>query len=251
LHVELGAKMVSFAGWEMPIQYPEGLLQSHLHTREKASIFDVSHMGQLRIKGKDRVEFVEYITVADVKNLPVNQATLSLITNENGGINDDTMVSNLGWCINMVVNAGCKDKDKAHIEKALEKFKQKKKDVTLEWVDSSLIAIQGPESEKILQRITPNVKLNNVRFLQSFETEVMGAKVFAQRSGYTGEDGFEISIPHKNVESIVRILLKNEDVKPCGLGARDTLRLEAGLCLYGNDLNESITPKTSMLTMDH
>jgi len=160
---------------------------------------------------------------------------------------DDTIVSNLGYCINMVVNAGCKDKDSVHIKAALDTFKKKKKDVTLEWIENnSLVAIQGPESEKILQKILP-VDLSKIPFLNSIEVDVLGAKIFAQRSGYTGEDGFEISIPHKQVEAIVRKLLTDKNLKPCGLGARDTLRLEAGLCLYGNDINETITPKQASL----
>jgi len=239
--------LVPFAGWEMPVQYPEGLVASHVHTRTKSSLFDVSHMGQLRIHGKDRVELIETITVADMKNCPVGMGLYSLITNPKGGIIDDTIVSNLGDCINMVVNAGCKDKDAAHIHSVFDSFKKNKKDVRLEWLTNSLIALQGPDSEKVLQRFVKD-DLSKLSFFYGKNLNIDGANCFAQRSGYTGEDGFEISIPSEKVESISRKLLAQPEVKPCGLGARDTLRLEAGLCLYGNDLDETITPKQASLT---
>jgi len=238
---------VPFAGWAMPVQYPDGILQSHLHTREKASLFDVSHMGQLKITGKDRVEFIEHLTPVDAKNLPVFRGCYSLITNSKGGIIDDTIIANAKDFLYVVVNAGCFDKDMVHIRAEEQKFKKKGKDVAVQvWADRSLLAIQGPLAEKALQKITQS-DLSKLTFFGGGFFSVKDAQCYIQRSGYTGEDGFEISVPSQAVEKIAQALLQDQDVKPCGLGARDSLRLEAGLCLYGHDLNDDITPKQANL----
>jgi len=247
LHTKLGGKMVPFAGWSMPVQYQEGILKSHLHTREKASLFDVSHMGQLQITGKDRVEFIEHLTVVDAKNLPEFRGSYSLITNSKGGIIDDTIIANAKDFLYVVVNAGCFDKDMVHIRAQEKNFQQKGKDVVVQtWADRSLLALQGPLAEKSLQKITQG-DLSKLTFFGGGFFSVKGSKCYIQRSGYTGEDGFEISIPSQATEQIAQTLLEDQDVKPCGLGARDSLRLEAGLCLYGHDLDEDTTPKQANL----
>lgn len=240
--------MVPFAGWDMPVQYPDGVLKSHLHTREAAGLFDVSHMGQLKVTGKDRAEFVEYVTVADVKNLAPFRGCYSLIPNEKGGLVDDTIVTNAGDFLYVVVNAGCFDKDMVHLQAQLSKFKAKGKDVDLQvWGNRSLVALQGPKAVDALQRHT-SFDLSTLKFFTGGFVKIQGVECYVQRSGYTGEDGFEISIPTPNVESITRSLLKEKEVAPIGLGARDSLRLEAGLSLYGHDLDETTTPKEANLT---
>jgi len=239
--------MVEFAGYEMPIQYLDGISKSHFHTRQKASLFDVSHMGQLKIVGSDRVKFVERITVADISAIPTGTGALSLITNERGGIIDDTIVTNFGDSVGMVVNGGCKDKDKAHFDAQLELFKEKGRDVNIVWSTNSLVALQGPLSVKVLQKLT-DFDVNSLHFFGCASFLVDGVICQVQRSGYTGEDGFEISIPYEQTQRVVVAILNQEDVLPAGLGSRDTLRLEAGLCLYGNDLDETITPKQASLT---
>jgi aminomethyltransferase len=247
LHVELGGKMVPFAGYDMPVQYPDGILASHLHTREKSSLFDVSHMGQLKLTGKDRVEFIERVTVADVKNLPIFTGMYSLIPNEQGGLIDDTIVTNAKDFLYVVVNAGCFDKDWKHLKEQEKVFKAKGKDVNLEvWANRSLIALQGPASEAALQSLT-KTDLSKLTFFKGGFVNISGAECYIQRSGYTGEDGFEISIPTPKVVEITKTLLNQPNVKPAGLGPRDSLRLEAGLCLYGNDLDETTTPKQANL----
>jgi aminomethyltransferase len=252
-HRELGGKMVPFAGWEMPLHYKEGIVQSHLWTREKASLFDVSHMGQLRVTGKDRVKFIERLVVADVAGLAQGHATLSLFTNENGGIIDDTIIANKGDHIAIVVNAGCFDKDFEHIKKQLDIFKTTEKgDAKVEALYSShsLLALQGPLSEEVLKRMVAKTdveKVEKMKFMTGLPLTVENVPVYVQRSGYTGEDGFEISIPNDKVEMVARKFLNHKEVLPAGLGPRDTLRLEAGLCLYGHELNEKITPKQAAL----
>uniref|UniRef100_A0A6B2L6Y1 Aminomethyltransferase n=1 Tax=Arcella intermedia TaxID=1963864 RepID=A0A6B2L6Y1_9EUKA len=239
--------MVPFAGWEMPVQYPDGILQSHLHTRQKSSLFDVSHMGQLKITGKDRDAFIERITVVDMKGLRPYRGCYSLMPNEQGGIIDDTIISNLDSFIYMVVNAGCYDKDMLHIRHQEKLFKESGKDVTVEnWEKRSLVALQGPTSEKALQNLTKG-DLTKLFFFHGGFFDILGSQCYVQRSGYTGEDGFEISIPTEKVEAIASALLEQPDVKPCGLGARDSLRLEAGLSLYGHELDDTTTPKQANL----
>jgi len=248
LHIELKGKMVDFAGWEMPVQYPEGILNSHLHTRQHSSLFDVSHMAQLRLTGKDRVKFLETLVVGDIEGLPENNARLSVFTNEKGGIIDDTVITNRGDHIYIVVNAGCAEKDIAHIKSHLAKFVAKGGDVKLEVLDRSLVALQGPESEKVLSRLV-KADLTKMPFMTCKELEVDGIKnVLESRCGYTGEDGFEISVDHGNAVKLSKKLLSFPEVKPAGLGPRDSLRLEAGLCLYGHDLEQDITPVEGSLT---
>jgi aminomethyltransferase len=247
LHVGLKAKMVPFAGWDMPVQYPEGVLASHLHTRSKAGLFDVSHMGQLKITGKDRNEFIEWITVVDTQLLKPFHGAYSLIPNESGGLIDDTIVTNAGDFLYVVVNAGCYDKDMIHIRAREKEFRAKGKDVQVQdWENRSLLALQGPAAESILQKHTEG-DLSKLTFFTGGFFKVDGALSYIQRSGYTGEDGFEVSIPTPSVVSIAKGLLAHPEVMAVGLGARDSLRLEAGLSLYGHELDEETTPKEANL----
>ncbi|CAO3579786.1 unnamed protein product [Absidia cylindrospora] len=248
-HVKHGGKMVPFAGYAMPVVYKNlGALASHLHTREKASIFDVSHMLQSRVVGKDRQKFFETLCVADLHNMPVGQGTLSLFTNEQGGIIDDTIIMQQEDCLYVVSNAGCADKDLAHIRKQLALFQQKGGDVDFQVIDDhSLIAIQGPKAAAALQELIGK-DLADFSFMHGRFLDVAGVPCHVARSGYTGEDGFELSVPTPEIVTITEKLLANPDVEMAGLGARDSLRLEAGLCLYGNDLDETTTPVEAGLT---
>jgi len=244
LHLELKGKMVEFAGWSMPIQYEgEGIIASHFHTRQKASLFDVSHMAQLKLTGKDRVKFLESVTVADVQGLKANTGTLSLITNAKGGIIDDTIITNRGDHIFMVVNAGCAQKDVAHLRQQIDSFSG---DVQLEVLDRSLVALQGPLSEKVLANVVGK-DLSNLGFMNCSDLSTDSENILVSRCGYTGEDGFEISVDHKDAISFARKLLADPDVHPAGLGSRDSLRLEAGLCLYGHDIDENTSPIAASL----
>ncbi|ORX64913.1 putative aminomethyl transferase [Basidiobolus meristosporus CBS 931.73] len=249
LHLQNGAQMVPYAGYSMPVKYASlGVLQSHLHTREKASIFDVSHMLQTRLTGKDRHDFIEKLCVGDIKNLPLGSGTLSVFTNEKGGIIDDTIISQHKDSLYIVSNAGCADKDLAHIRKHLQEFQQKGGDAELSIIDDhSLIAIQGPKAAEALQKLTDK-DLRTLNFMTGQFLSIKGIECHVARSGYTGEDGFELSIPTPEITAITELLLQDPDVELAGLGARDSLRLEAGLCLYGNDLNEDITPVEAGLT---
>ncbi|SAM04146.1 hypothetical protein [Absidia glauca] len=242
-HVKQGGKMVPFAGYAMPVLYKNmGALASHLHTREKASIFDVSHMLQSRVVGKDRQKFFETLCVADLHNMPVGQGTLSVFTNEQGGIIDDTIIMQQEDCLYVVSNAGCADKDLAHIRKQLGLFQQKGGDVDFQVIDDhSLIAIQGPKAAAALEALVGK-NLADFPFMNGRFLDVAGVPCHVARSGYTGEDGFELSVPTPEIVTITEKLLSNPDVEMAGLGARDSLRLEAGLCLYGNDLDETTTP---------
>ncbi|KAI8911489.1 hypothetical protein EDD86DRAFT_245770 [Gorgonomyces haynaldii] len=228
-HVQNKGKMVDFAGWSMPVQYELGVLQSHHWTRQNSSIFDVSHMLQTRWTGKDHIEFIESLVVGDIKGLNVGQSTLSVFTNENGGIIDDTVINKKDdKGLYVVSNAGCADKDLKHIHEQLDLFKQKGKQVNVDIIDTSLIALQGPKSAHVLSRITGKT-FDDFGFMTSRTLDIKGIQVYISRCGYTGEDGFE-------------------EVELAGLGARDSLRLEAGLCLYGNDLDETVTPVEGGLT---
>lgn len=248
-HVKHGGKMVPFAGYAMPVQYSNmGMLASHLHTREKASIFDVSHMLQSRVTGKDRKKFFETLVVADLENLPVGQGTLSVFTNEQGGIIDDTIVMQHEDSLYVVSNAGCADKDLAHIRKHLAEFQKKGGDVDFNVItDHSLIAIQGPKAAAALETLVGK-SLSDFSFMHGKNMDVAGVPCHIARSGYTGEDGFELSVPTEEIVTITEKLLAHPDVEMAGLGARDSLRLEAGLCLYGNDLDETTTPVEAGLT---
>lgn len=240
-HVALGARMVPFAGYEMPVQYPTGIMTEHNWTREHAGLFDVSHMGQCFIVAESferAAEAFEALVPADIKGLAPLQQRYSQLIAEDGGILDDLMISRSAYPgrLYVVVNAGCKDKDYAHIAAKLPP------DVKLERLDGEgLIALQGPEAEAALAALNPAVR--DIAFMSFKLLEIAGVKdVHISRSGYTGEDGFELSMSAADTATIWSALLKDERVKPIGLGARDSLRLEAGLCLYGHDIDETTSP---------
>ncbi|KAG1659795.1 Aminomethyltransferase, mitochondrial [Nymphon striatum] len=252
-HVNKGGKMVPFAGFSMPVQYSDlGITASHIHTRKHMSIFDVSHMLQTKIYGKDRVQFIESLVVADVKALPENMGTLSLFTTDKGGIIDDLIVNNTdaGYLF-IVSNAGCMDKDLEHMKGNLQEFKSKGGDAELEVItDRALIALQGPGMTRVLQPLV-TCNLENLKFMNTCETTLCGISgCRVSRCGYTGEDGVEISLPNSKAEEVVETLLnsKEDKVELAGLAARDSLRLEAGLCLYGNDIDETTTPVEASLS---
>ena len=235
LHKSLGAKFVPFAGYEMPIQYKDGIVKEHISTRTHAGFFDVSHMGQFFLEGDETLaEALEKIIPSDLKSLKVNHSKYSFLLNDHGGIIDDLIITKTkkGFCI--ILNAACKENDIKHISKFL-----KKNHKHLLNNDLSLIALQGPKSVEILEKLIPGV--TELKFMTGKSFSYNGEDLYITRSGYTGEDGFEISISNKKVEKLIDFLINNK-VKPIGLGARDTLRLEAGLCLYGHDLNEKINP---------
>ncbi|RLN83243.1 hypothetical protein BBJ28_00020639 [Nothophytophthora sp. Chile5] len=248
LHVALGGKMVDFAGYAMPVQYAKaGVLQSHHHTREvgKASLFDVSHMGQLRITGADRLRFMESLVVGDLQALATGEAKLSLITTETGGILDDCVVSRYEDHLYVVVNAGNQDVDLIHMHQMLERFQG---DAHIERIeDRALVALQGPGAADIVQPMIPSVDLKQLGFMNGLFTPLSfpdGSQldVILTRCGYTGEDGFELSVPSASAETFAKKLLADERVLEAGLGARDSLRLEAGLCLHGHDITPETTP---------
>ncbi len=234
-HKNLGAKFVSFAGYEMPIQYKEGIVQEHISTRESAGFFDVSHMGQFFVSdNKSSEESLEKIIPLDFKEIKINQSKYSFLINDKGGVIDDLIITRVTDGFNIILNAACKDNDIKEISKYLNsdvKYELKR--------NLSLIALQGPKSETILESIIKNVK--QLKFMNGNYFEFRGEKIYITRSGYTGEDGFEISISNTNVENLTNAL-SEKGAKPIGLGARDTLRLEAGLCLYGHELNQDINP---------
>ncbi len=245
LHLELGAKMVPFAGYEMPVQYPMGVLKEHLHTRAQAGLFDVSHMGQILLTAKSgRVEdaalALERLVPVDVAGLAEGRQRYAFFTNDAGGILDDLMVANRGDHLFLVVNAACKEADFAHLTAGLP-------DCDLGMVtDRALLALQGPAAEAALARLVPDVV--DMRFMDIAIRQWDTAELWISRSGYTGEDGFEISVPNAFAEAFARKLLAIEGVAPIGLGARDSLRLEAGMCLYGHDIDEGTTPVEGNLT---
>ncbi|KAJ1735773.1 hypothetical protein LPJ61_000370 [Coemansia biformis] len=243
LHKERGAKFAPFAGWDMPLVYDGlGALDSHMHTRQHASVFDVSHMLQTRIAGRDRHRFLEGLVVADLKELPLGGATLSLFTNANGGIEDDTIITQQDNSLYVVSNAGCADKDLAHLQRHAKALQDQGADVDVCRIDDhSLIALQGPASQSALEQLAA-VKLGQMPFMTGRLVDIGGVPCHVARSGYTGEDGFELSIPTSEVRSITARLLENPAIKLAGLAARDSLRLEAGLCLYGSDIDATTTP---------
>uniref|UniRef100_A0A7S2HI00 Aminomethyltransferase n=1 Tax=Helicotheca tamesis TaxID=374047 RepID=A0A7S2HI00_9STRA len=253
LHKELNGDMVPFAGYELPVLYKGekgGVMKEHLHCRAdgSASLFDVSHMGQIRWHGKDRVAFLEKVVVGDIASLAPGSGCLSLITNEKGGIIDDTVITNAGDYIYMVVNGACKYGDMEHFEKQIDEFDG---EVAMEYLgdDMQLLAIQGPGAVDAVQKILPDgFNLTNMAFMTGVDTTLDGIEgCRITRCGYTGEDGFEVAMPAANAVSIASKLLEDPTVLPTGLGARDSLRLEAGLCLYGNDLDETTTPTMGAL----
>lgn len=240
LHRALGARMVAFAGYDMPVQYPLGVLNEHKHTREKAGLFDVSHMGQVRLTGDDPIAALEALVPSDLAGLEVGAMRYSMFTNDHGGILDDLMITRGDDHVFVVVNAGCKDADIAHL-------KTKLGDAAVEVLaDRALLALQGPAAAAVLARHAPASA--ELGFMSAATMDVAGAACFVSRSGYTGEDGFEISVPEAQAESLARTLLAEDEVEAIGLGARDSLRLEAGLCLYGHDIDETTTPIEAGLT---
>jgi aminomethyltransferase len=240
LHREQGARFAPFAGYEMPMHYAAGILKEHLHTREAAGVFDVSHMGQIAVRPRlgelDAAQrALERVVPSDVLGLGVGQQRYSVLTNAEGGIIDDVMVGNLGDHLLLIVNASRKEEDLSHLQTALGD------DCILEpLTDRALIAVQGPASQSVILR--SRIEAANLRFMEIQHADFDGSPCTISRSGYTGEDGFEISVPAAAAEALARWLLAQSEAALIGLGARDTLRLEAGLCLYGADLDESVTP---------
>ena len=240
LHRELGARMAPFAGYDMPIHYPLGILKEHLHTRELAGLFDVSHMGQITVRAKsgnmsDAALALETIMPVDIATLAPGRQRYAMFTNASGGILDDLMISHCGDHFLLVVNASRKEEDTALITEALALTC-----IVERCHDRALIALQGPAAETVLGHLCPAVKF--MKFMDVRSAPIQHVDCLVARSGYTGEDGFEISIPAAAVESISRELLTYPSVAAVGLGARDSLRLEAGLCLYGSDIDEHTTP---------
>ena len=241
LHRRLGGRMVPFAGYAMPVQYPAGILAEHLACRSGAALFDVSHMGQAELRGENAAAALEALTPADVRGLKPGRQRYALLTTDAGGIFDDFMVANLGDRLFLVVNASRKEEDFARIEAALPAG------VTLRRLpDRALLAFQGPRAVEAVATLAPD--LAALSFMGVAETRIAGIPVLASRSGYTGEDGFEISAPAAEAERLAEALLALPGASPAGLGARDSLRLEAGLCLYGNDIDETTSPVEAALT---
>ena len=240
LHIELGARMVPFAGYSMPVQYPAGLMAEHHHTRTAAGLFDVSHMGQLRLVGPDAAAAFESLMPVDVIDLPVGKQRYGLLLNIEGGIIDDLMFFNKGNDeIFVIVNGACKLGDIAHIQAKI----GQRCDV-IPMPEMALLALQGPQAVTALARLAPGVEKRVFMTGGNFtvNTGTQQIEVFLTRSGYTGEDGFEISVHNEQAQALARALLAQPEVKPIGLGARNSLRLEAGLCLYGNDIDTTTTP---------
>nr|KAF6310061.1 hypothetical protein mMyoMyo1_000649 [Myotis myotis] len=242
-HLAHGGKLVAFAGWRLPVQYRDSHVHSHLHTRRHCSLFDVSHMLQTKIHGRDRVKLMESLVVGDIAELRPNQGTLSLFTNEAGGILDDLIVTNTSeGHLYVVSNAGCRDKDLALMQDKVRELQSRGSDVGLEVVDNALLALQGPTAARVLQAGVAD-DLRKLPFMTSAVMEVFGVpSCRVTRCGYTGEDGVEISVPVAGAVRLATALLGNPEVKLAGLAARDSLRLEAGLCLYGSDIDEHTTP---------
>lgn len=241
LHLELGAKMVPFAGYEMPVNYPGGIIAEHKHCRDSAALFDVSHMGQLRLVGDDAAKALESLVPVDVVDLPVGKQRYALFTNTNGGILDDLMITRREGDLFVVVNAACKAADIRHLVTHIGHRCN-----VQPLPDRALLALQGPKAVTALRKLNPDVA--KLTFMTGMSAHIAGTDCFVTRSGYTGEDGFEISVPAEHAVALARALLALPEVKPAGLGARDTLRLEAGLCLYGHDINETTTPVEAGLT---
>ena len=235
LHRELGARLVPFAGWEMPVQYPAGILAEHQHGRAAAALFDVSHMGQVRLDGADAAIALERLVPADIQGLKPGRARYTQFTDGQGGILDDLIVSNAGDHLFLVVNAGCRDADLDHLRGALEPAVR-----VTELADRALLALQGPAAATVLARLAPPAA--ELPFMGTAEMDLSGVPCRVSRLGYTGEDGYEISVPAADAMPLARTLLAQPEVKPAGLGARDSLRLEAGLPLYGHEIDTSTTP---------
>ena len=235
LHLELGARMVPFARYHMPVQYPAGLMAEHQHTRQGASLFDVSHMGQIRLLGAQAAAAFESLMPVDVIGLGLHRQRYGLLLADDGGILDDLMFVNRGADLLVIVNGACKSADLAHLQARIGQR------CTVEpQFDRALLALQGPQAVTALARLLPGVE--KLVFMTGMPAQWGGAELYITRSGYTGEDGFEISLPEHAAEAFARALLDQGEVKPAGLGARNSLRLEAGLCLYGQDIDTTTTP---------
>ncbi|SNR87777.1 MULTISPECIES: glycine cleavage system aminomethyltransferase GcvT [unclassified Azospirillum] len=245
LHVELGAKMVPFAGYDMPVQYPLGVLKEHLHTREKAGLFDVSHMGQVRLRGADIdtvIKALEALVPGDIAALAPGRIRYTMFTNDQAGILDDLMVTRFEDHLYVVINAGCKAEDLAHLKAGLPAG------IEIEYLgdDAGLLALQGPAAATVMARLLPEAA--TMGFMSARTATIQGIPVQISRSGYTGEDGYEISVGAADAEKLARLLLAEPEVAAIGLGARDSLRLEAGLCLYGHDIDTGTNPVEAALT---
>ena len=240
LHLELGARMVPFAGYSMPVQYPAGLMAEHLHTRQAAGLFDVSHMGQLSVSGTDAAAALESLMPVDVIGLAPGRQRYGMLLNDDGGILDDLMFTRRPADFLVIVNGACKVADTAHIQAHIGNRCQ-----VTPLPDAALLALQGPLAVRALERLVPGVSA--LVFMSGGAFAWQGHALFITRSGYTGEDGFEISVPADAAQAFARALLQEPEVKPIGLGARNSLRLEAGLCLYGNDIDTGTTPAEANL----
>ncbi len=239
LHVELGGKMVDFAGWEMPVQYPMGIMGEHKQCREKAALFDVSHMGQVILRGDNVGEKLETLCPQAFATLKEGKARYGFFTNDDGGIMDDLIVSNAGDHYFVVVNAALRHQDIPHMQANLDGV-----EVT-EIFARALVAVQGPSAEEVVASLCPAAR--ELKFMETTVAEIDGVECRISRLGYTGEDGYEISIPEADAIRISKLFLAHDDCEPAGLGARDSLRLEAGLCLYGNDIDQSTSPVEASL----
>lgn len=239
LHRSLGGRMVEFAGYELPVQYPDGILREHLHTRRAAGLFDVSHMGQIEVRPRsgdlaDAAAALERLVPMDILGLAPGRQRYALLTEESGGILDDLMVANRGDHLLLVVNAACKADDLAHLRAELAST------CSVEPLDRALLALQGPKAEAVLAEHLPDA--GGMRFMDVHALHMRGIRAIVSRSGYTGEDGFEISLAPQDAVDVAEALLAHDEVAPVGLGARDSLRLEAGLCLYGHDIDRTTSP---------
>ncbi len=241
LHIELGAKMVPFGGYDMPVQYPMGVMGEHKHTRASAGLFDVSHMGQVRLVGAGAAAALETIVPVDIVDLGLNKQRYALFTNDEGCILDDLMVCRRADDLFVVVNAGCKDQDIAHMQAKIGSRCE-----VIPMPEQALLALQGPKAVTALARL--NADVAKLTFMTGGFFELDGIPTFLTRSGYTGEDGFEISVHQDQAVALARKLLAQPEVAPIGLGARDSLRLEAGLCLYGHDIDTTTNPVEASLT---
>jgi aminomethyltransferase len=241
LHLELGAKMVPFADYDMPVSYPAGINAEHRHCRESAALFDVSHMGQLRLSGPDASLALESLIPVDVLDLAVGKQRYGFFTNSSGGILDDLMITRRESDLLLIVNAGCKAEDTRHLITNIAH-----RCMVKAMPDQALLALQGPKAVQALTRLNPAVA--KLTFMTGAAMSLEAAECFVTRSGYTGEDGFEISVPSEHAVALAQALLAQPEVKPAGLGARDTLRLEAGMCLYGHDIDTTTTPVEAGLT---
>lgn len=240
LHMELGAKMVPFAGYQMPLQYRRGIIHEHLHTRSHAGFFDISHMGQIYISGETATQELENLTPSNITDLKPGRQQYTVFTNEAGGIIDDLIITNIDSRFFIVVNASCKEKDWTHLKSSLSDL------CDIESLEhQSLFALQGPLSAEIMRKYSDAASSQS--FMAACHTKIEGIPCLISRCGYTGEDGFEISVADDQANQLAEIFLAEEHVEPVGLGARDTLRIEAGLCLYGHELTESITPVEAKL----